>query len=265
MLGNKLSRKDVDFIILLSTYLLNEDYSTIQDKITRLAELGQVNAIQYFYLMKPEFEVNYKIDKKLEGLLGVESFEVDFAVKNYLNAKKKTDEHFPNKYEGIEKLEGKTVFEAEKECFKKIKLLLEQNQNPIIFERYLEIKFLLGKKLTIKDRQNIKKIEEKLLKNYKENPKNVENTFALAKLMALFSEDDNHKILGKQILSEISKIELSSKMKEVVLPQSKLLRASVSILGPSGYGKKALLNKIEGLNKKTDGNLYKNERSTKEK
>ncbi len=222
---SKISRKDADFMILLSTYLLNEDYSTIRDKMTKLAEQGQINAIQYFYLMKNEFEINQKIDRNLKNAIKVGGFECDIAIKNYLLAKTNTDFYFPETYNGIAEIEAEEIAQIEKDCFKKLKNQLEQNSSPILFERYAELKVLFGKKLTQTDKQNLKKTQNKLLNAYKENNKNIEVAFALGKNLLLFSEDDSHKILGKQILSEISKKELSKQLEDYSSTQTRFLKA----------------------------------------
>lgn len=224
MVTGKTDRKDIDFIILLSTYLLNEDYSTIQDKMTKLAEQGQINAIQYFYLMKSEFEINQKIDGLLEDLLKTYNFELDVAIKNYVQAKHKTEYYFPEKYEGISKINQIDMDQLERRCFNKLKSKMKNKNDLILFERYLEIKILFGRRLTPTDKQNLKKVQSKLLSRYKEDRKNLKVAFALGKSLLLLGEDEAHKNLGKQILSEISKREISSQLEQAEKVKTKFLK-----------------------------------------
>lgn len=223
MIVSRVTRRDRDFMVVCSTYLLNEDYSTVREKITQLAELGQVNAIQLFYLMKAEFEQNKKIDENLKKALQNKNFESDLALRNYLLAKQKSDFCYPNKYLGIEGLEQTSVEQLEKSCFKDLRQRLKEAGCLLLFQRYIDIKALIGKELTQTDKQNLKRTQTKLFKAYKESPRDVETCFLLGKNLACFGESQSYKMLGKQILSDLSKKMISKQLETYPATQTEFI------------------------------------------
>lgn len=68
MLEYKFTELDNDYITLWSNFILNQDYSLIKGKMIALAELGQINAIQTWVMMREKEEINDKIQKYVDEI-----------------------------------------------------------------------------------------------------------------------------------------------------------------------------------------------------
>ena len=68
MIEYNFTELDSDYITLRSQFILNHDYSQIRKQITKLAELGQINAIQTWVMMKEKEETNPKIEKYVDEI-----------------------------------------------------------------------------------------------------------------------------------------------------------------------------------------------------
>ena len=79
MLEYDFNKLDNDFITLWSKYILWNDASSIIKPLERLAEKGQINAIQSWYLIKKQEEKNEKIDAIVDGYYGT-SFNEALAI-----------------------------------------------------------------------------------------------------------------------------------------------------------------------------------------
>lgn len=79
MLEYDFNELDNDFITLWSKYILWNDTSSIIKPLERLAEMGQINAIQSWYLIKKQEEKNEKIDAIVDGYYG-KSFNEALAI-----------------------------------------------------------------------------------------------------------------------------------------------------------------------------------------
>ena len=75
---------DNDFITLWSNYLLYNDANAIIKPLRILAEKGQINAVQSWYLLKKEDEHSEKIDKIVESQLFIFLFMKGFKPKTCL-------------------------------------------------------------------------------------------------------------------------------------------------------------------------------------
>ena len=62
----QLTKLDDDYITVISDYLLYEDKERVINNITKLAELGQINAIQTYYILDGKF--NERIEKYIKNI-----------------------------------------------------------------------------------------------------------------------------------------------------------------------------------------------------
>ena len=79
MLEYDFNELDNDFITLWSKYILWNDATSIIKPLERLAEMGQINAIQSWYLIKKQEERNEKIDAIVDSYYG-KSFNEAIAI-----------------------------------------------------------------------------------------------------------------------------------------------------------------------------------------
>ena len=93
MLENNFNELDNDFVTIWSRYIVNHDEAQIMNDLEKLAELGQINAIQSYYLilgLREKAQTNSTIDRKLEENAVSRNFNYILAEanKNYaLNSK----------------------------------------------------------------------------------------------------------------------------------------------------------------------------------
>ena len=81
MLEYDFNQLDDDFITLWSNFVLYHDTSAIIEPLQRLAEKGQVNAIQCWYLLKKPEQQNQIIDSIVDGYYG-DAFNEALAIAN---------------------------------------------------------------------------------------------------------------------------------------------------------------------------------------
>ena len=92
MLEYNFNSLDDDFITLWSQYILYNDTSIIIKPLQELAEKGQINAIQSWYLLKKQEEQNPTIDAIVDGYYG-DSFNEALAIANRLYDQNKQQIH----------------------------------------------------------------------------------------------------------------------------------------------------------------------------
>lgn len=73
---------DDDFITVWSMYILTQDYNCIKGNLEKLAEMGQINAVQSWYLFQ-NIGDNEHIDEIVRGYSG-RSFNEAFALGNFM-------------------------------------------------------------------------------------------------------------------------------------------------------------------------------------
>ena len=88
MLEYNFNSLDDDFITLWSQYILYNDTAMIIKPLEELAEKGQINAIQSWYLLKNPEEKNATIDAIVDGYYG-DSFNESLATANRLYSQNK--------------------------------------------------------------------------------------------------------------------------------------------------------------------------------
>lgn len=76
---------DDDFITVWSMFILTQDYGCIKGSLEKLAEMGQINAVQSWYLFQNEGD-NEHIDAIVRGYKGL-TFNEAFAIGNFMERK----------------------------------------------------------------------------------------------------------------------------------------------------------------------------------
>ena len=113
MLEYNFNSLDDDFITLWSQYLLYNDTAMIIKPLEELAEKGQINAIQSWYLLKKPEEQNATIDAIVDGYYG-DSFNESLAIAHRLYSQNKQQIN-DLKEKAVET--SKRYAEAHKQCF----------------------------------------------------------------------------------------------------------------------------------------------------
>lgn len=247
MLEYDFNQLDDDFITLWSHYILWNDAEKIIKPLERLAEKGQINAIQSWYLLKRQRDKNETIDAIVDGFYG-DSFNEELAIahREYDKSKSKLHElgdqiaHYQelgyelfkkcwNKGYGYTLPDEKNKYYVERDClvnqYKNTEYarhlilaadLLENacrnTKRATVFERLFEI-YASDPLILDNDRIEKKTIRRtgRILANYvKEHPEDSRAKFTLAKNYVFFSEKQNEQQMGSEILSELSKRPLKS-------------------------------------------------------
>lgn len=80
MLHKKFSNLDKDYIILNSKYLVDNNNELYFKKIEKLAEFGQINAIQDFYKLRDAVKGNGYVNEKVEEHVAhfIDDFKINF-------------------------------------------------------------------------------------------------------------------------------------------------------------------------------------------
>ena len=245
MIEKNVTQLDQDFITIWSYYVLcgiNNDRveQKVNIDITKLAELGQINAIQSYYLFNQPGN-NKVID---EQVLDLEyKFELNFneklALANYYESLERTQQDKQDLYNEIkskidakdydrsfaylqEKLKDYKSFQYFKSAYLDARSEYEKTKNPLVGQRAIEMKngiyYLLINIFVVKDIDNssfkntkreIKEVYRKLMKEYKKDPSNELIKYALGKNIALyqpyyFDVDKEVYEFGKGLLKELA-------------------------------------------------------------
>ena len=218
MLEKNFSSLDDDFITLWSTYLVNHKYKEISSNLQKLAELGQVNAIQSWYLWnKPG--TNDVIDENCKNLSNDSNSLYAKANYHYLG--------FMEWFRDTTKSGGPTVTIIATDYVQYLsraidlaKIEYQESQNPLILERYLEMN--LGKPFAYNHEPTRKKeakiiqntamsLRQDLIKILTQHP-NTQIEFGLAKNLYFFMGSNKTKQRGLSLLSALSKREFSEQL-----------------------------------------------------
>ncbi len=249
MLEYDFNKLDNDFITLWSKYILWNDASSIIKPLERLAEKGQINAIQSWYLIKKQEEKNEKIDAIVDGYYG-KSFNEALAIANrvydrdraeLIELRKQISENYDlgvelaqTKYD-----EGYIIPKEENRYFIEMNRLIEEYKNTeyakllmyaadltesacrsaktvMVFERLFEIYtanpvVLDCDSLHEKTIKEVGKVARKYLKEYSDHSDEdlIRAKYTLGKNLLFFSKNKKERAEGTKILLELSKRPLS--------------------------------------------------------
>ena len=238
MLEYNFNQLDDDFITIWSHFVLYNDTSAIIEPLQRLAEKGQVNAIQCWYLLKKPEQQNQIIDSIVDGYYG-NSFNEALAIANRIYARTKpelielkkqiAEYHEKGKklaltemYKGITIEEKDNIhfiardnaieqFRASEYAQQLIKaaelteLAAKTTKSCLIWERLFEIYEVNG---LILDRNRIAEgdhyhVRKALRKRLKIDPEDSVSKFTLAKSLSFFS-NKKKEFESVRILSELA-------------------------------------------------------------
>lgn len=224
MLEENFTPLDDDFITLWSKYIVsNENYHEISCELEKLAELGQINAIQSWYLFnKPG--VNDMIDKNCKGLgsdsnslwakANYEWLAFNEWIEDYETLTKKVN------YQGefFEAIKEKPLIPAgvinQTEYVRKVFQAIrageteyQETQNPLTLQRYLEMVASKPFEPTLKEKRETKncalQLRKELYNLFWQNPiPQIE--FALGKNLYYFDGNKKTKQEGLQLLTDLS-------------------------------------------------------------
>ena len=240
MLEYNFNQLDDDFITLWSNFVLYHDTSLIIEPLQRLAEKGQVNAIQCWYLLKKPAQQNQIIDDIVDGYYG-DSFNEALAIANRVYARTKLElielkkqiaeyhekgeklalprideddlitEEIDNSYfiERDRLVEDFRASEYAQQLIKAAKLTesaAKTTKSCLIWERLLEIyaanPMLLDNNLISQgDHYHIRKA---LRKRLKQNKDDAAVKFALGKSLSFFTQEGKKELESFRILSELA-------------------------------------------------------------
>lgn len=227
---------DNDFITLWSNYLLYDDTSSIMAPLKELAELGQINAIQCWYLLKKEDETSEKIENRVAEFYG-DSFNEALAIANRMYDKNKPlyialkKEIISNHEMGVEY--GKKCYyeynqvidEQNNKYFIKQDQLIKQYRNTEyakqliktadiaehtaktsnlgffwqrLFEIYRANPMIFDNERIIED--DIKTLRKCFKKRIKNNPQDIPAVYSLGKNLIFFNEKPRYVIEGIETL-----------------------------------------------------------------
>ncbi len=147
MLHKKFSNLDKDYIILNSKYLVDNNNELYFKKIEKLAEFGQINAIQDFYKLRDEVKGNGYVNEKVEEYVShfIDDYYINFEEAYALLLRNKN-------FEG-----KKYVFDVVNEELNR-QFFNDKFAACIVSERALEIYHDLNGSEDIKAKTNIKNI-----------------------------------------------------------------------------------------------------------
>ncbi len=215
MLEKDFNELDNDFVTIWSNYLVYpNEYYTSPKGLEELAILGQTNAIQSVLLFDDDDLYNnsnlnficdnilYLSDKNYEP-----NFNEELIIQNAMRRIRCTRNQLILPHLLVR--ENLSNTEHLKIVLEKHKLAYIHSTNPLILQRYYEIK--KGHN-GLCSNLSIKKLREELQKIYILNPENVSYAFAYAKNLYFFG-NKNDKELGKNILKKLANRELSQTLK----------------------------------------------------
>ena len=135
MLEYDFNTLDDDFITLWSHYILWNDAGKIIRPLESLAEKGQINAIQSWYLLKKQEEKNEVIDAMVDGFRGG-SFNEELAIANREYDRIKDKLHELNKKIAFYEKQGDAL--ADRYWDEGFRISYEQNEFYIARDRLID-------------------------------------------------------------------------------------------------------------------------------
>ncbi len=246
MLEYGFNELDNDFVTLWSKKIVSGEDSLIFRDLTKLAELGQINAIQSWYLLAKNGDDNFVIDNIVDNLgngganelLAVahkDMFKNDrweqmckfYALKHTWDRTEEQDARMRNLNYAL----------INSDYISKLKLATDMYENNYIntlnilmFERFYEMiaartdvyEEVVDESIRIHKRA-FKKLRKTLLERYDEDKNNVAIAFALGKNLTLFKSSTLQTAMGSRILTELSNRELSQTLQNYEIKGTKRL------------------------------------------
>ncbi len=225
MLEFNFTELDNDFITLWSKWILTHDYNLIKNNLEKLAELGQVNAVQSYYLFLDKNEIpNTIIDDIVDDLRGenfnfilAKAHKSGFYEKGYSDLIKQKEYLLRNGYYDDElealniQIERTQTWQLRDRAARNCLVQYNNSKNPLVLERFGEILCTMaGDKLFSKKQRKLCKT---LTKMYENNPDSPELAYALGKNLIFFKDyDDKAVIKGNEILSQLASRSFSDKL-----------------------------------------------------
>jgi len=248
MLEYDFNELDNDFVTLWSKKIVSGEDSLIFRDLTKLAELGQINAIQSWYLLAKDNDDNTVIDNLVSNLGNGGANELlATANKDLFNNDRwsEIDEWswlHSFGYMGRDSEEEARFLilsSSIRDCvFARYSKLAIENyynnykntNNPLELERFYEMmagRTSVYKKLVYIEAyasgREFKKLRKTLIEMYEQDKNNVAVAFALGKNLTLFKANSKLKSLGSQILTDLSKCKLSQTLQDYEIKGTKRL------------------------------------------
>lgn len=215
----KLTELDDDFITIWSNYIIYQDKDIILPFLENLAENGQVNAIQSWYLLKNPEAKNDKIDKIVDSFDITSNYNKIWAMANrsydrnreqlsYLENtilslhKKDTEENdgfsHRRKNELLQVLASTSYAKYSKQALESALSVLDTTKSPLIAEQCLEITSTFPNCLHYQfDEKTLNHLRKTLLEDHKKFPNNPAISFALAKHLHFFGNNNSELKMPK--------------------------------------------------------------------
>lgn len=215
----KLTELDDDFITLSSNYIIYQDLDLVLPFIEILAENGQINAIQSWYLLKNPEAKNEKIDKIVDSFNLTSNYnkilamanrsydrnreQLSYLEKTYANLHKKDIEEndgfsHRRKNEILQIMASTSYAKYSKQALEKALSVLNTIREPLIAESCLEMASTFPNCTHYQfDKKMINQLKNRLLEAHKNFPDSPAISFALAKHLHIFGEDNTKIKLPK--------------------------------------------------------------------
>lgn len=232
MLEYEFNDLDNDFVTLWLNYMLHNDTTSIMKPLRILAEKGQINAIQSWYILKKTEERSEIIDNIVDGYYG-DSFNEMLAIANRIYDQNK--QHIKSLLENIvladkmgkeselnEDIEDEnnefyilrdklisdyvnTPFAQQiKRAAESADFCVDLSMSALVYQRLIEIYFsepIIFKKLP--SESNIKNLRKIFKKRIRKNSDDIPALFSLGKNLMYFSEKDK-RLEGVCIIKDLS-------------------------------------------------------------
>lgn len=204
MLEKNFNELDNDFVTCWSYYIINQELRNKFYALKVLASMGQINAMQCLPLLTDCGDLSYI---EPENYAGSDMYNLDLLNLNrYL---RKFNNQVNPTYDNI-------IYTQEKKTLESHRLYYQLTDNPLILERYYEVKGKTGLIIRLSTRKLRKTLE--LL--YSKDPENAMYAYAYAKNCFFFG-NEHEKEIGKNILTHLSKRELSKTVQDILDKQEK--------------------------------------------
>ena len=246
MLEYGFNELDNDFVTLWSKKIVSGEDTLIFRDLTKLAELGQINAMQSWYLLAKRGDDNAVIDNNVDNLGNSGANELlAIAHKDFFK-----NNRFAQMCEfyALKKEWDRT--EAQDERMRELRYILMSSDyvskleastdmyyrnyantlNWLMMERYYEM--IAGRTEVLDEvqgfsmkisKRKLKKLRGALLEMYEEDKGNVAIAFALGKNLTLFKSSVLQTAMGSRILTELSNRELSKTLQDYEVKGTKRL------------------------------------------
>lgn len=246
MLEYGFNELDNDFVTLWSKKIVSGEDTLIFRDLTKLAELGQINAMQSWYLLAKDNDDNAIIDNNVSNLGNSGANELlAIAHKDFFKNGRLEQ---MGEFCALRQIWDRTEAQDEKMRNLKFKLInsdyiskleaatdmyyhnFENTINILMLERYFEmiaartemLDEVQGFSMRVSKRR-LKKLRKTLIERYEQDKNNVAVAYALGKNLTLLKSSFIQKAMGSQILTELSNRELSKTLQDYEVKGTKRL------------------------------------------